>query len=150
MKKLIVLSILCFTVLSIHAQNFIDLGLPSGTKWKKVNEAGFYTYDEAVSKFSDQLPSQTQCEELINECVWEWNGNGYKVTGPNGNSITLPAAGIRNCYDSTLNVGSYGSYWSSTPKGSNNALAIDFDSGGVYRGSDYRCYGISVRLVENE
>ena len=39
-------------------------------------------------------------EELINKCKWEWgtynNTKGYKVTGPNGNSIFLPAGGYRS------------------------------------------------------
>ncbi|MBR3950407.1 MAG: hypothetical protein IKJ79_00615 [Bacteroidaceae bacterium] len=44
-----------------------------------------------------RIPTRTECEELLNNCTWTWsvqNGvNGYKITGPNGNSIFLPAAG---------------------------------------------------------
>ena len=44
-----------------------------------------------------QLPTKVQVEELLEKGEWEWtemNGcRGYKVTGPNGNSIFLPAAG---------------------------------------------------------
>ena len=29
---------------------YVDLGLPSGTKWKSDNESGFYDYDEAISR----------------------------------------------------------------------------------------------------
>ncbi|MBP5650137.1 MAG: hypothetical protein J6X01_03555, partial [Bacteroidales bacterium] len=81
---------------------FVDLGLPSGTKWKSSNEmgngSGFYTFDEAVSAFGSQLPTKEQCEELIDKCTWTWQSNGsYKVTGPNGNSIILPAAGGNDC-----------------------------------------------------
>ena len=69
---------------------YTDLGLPSGTIWKNFNATGFYTSDEAVSQFGNRLPTKKQWEELKAECQWSWNGSGYKVTGPNGNSIVLP------------------------------------------------------------
>lgn len=34
---------------------YVDLGLPSGTLWKNKNEEGFYTYDDAVSKFGSKF-----------------------------------------------------------------------------------------------
>ena len=134
------------------SKDYVDLGLPSGTKWKSENESGqdFYTYDEAVAQFGDKLPTKEQLEELKNSCQWQWTGSGYKVTGPNGNSITLPAAGYRYCDGSTLNVGSYGYYWSSTPSGSDWAWGLNFGSDGVYMLSDDRCSGLSVRLVYHE
>ena len=103
MKKVILIGMMCLMALTMQAQNYVDLGLPSGTKWKATNEKNaadaeydFFTYDEAVSQFGDRLPTKDQCEELSAECQWSWTGNGYKVTGPNGNFITLPAAGYRN------------------------------------------------------
>ena len=75
--------------------------------------------------------------------------NGYKVTGPNGNSISLPAAGIRNCYGDVLGVGSDGRYWSSTPNGSNGAWRLYFSSGSVFMDDIGRCNGQSVRLVQD-
>ena len=61
-----------------------------------------------------QLPTKVQVEELLEKGEWEWtemNGcRGCKVTGPNGNSIFLPAAGeIQG--SSLLEEGSCGSYW---------------------------------------
>jgi hypothetical protein len=41
------------------------------------------------------MPSTEQVRELVEKCTWEFTGAGYKVTGPNGNSIFLPAAGYR-------------------------------------------------------
>ena len=132
------------------AQGYTDLGLPSGTIWKNFNATGFYTYDEAVSQFGSRLPSKEQWEELKAECQWAWTGSGYKVTGPNGNSITLPAAGDRNCRGSVSYVGSYGYYWSSTPKDSVNVWGLYFNSGGVYMSyGSRRCVGRSVRLVQD-
>ena len=133
---------------ALRAQGWIDLGLPSGTLWKDQNEAGgFYSYDQAMAKFGSSLPTKEQLEELKNSCRWTWNGNGYKVEGPSGESIVLPAAGCRYCDGSVVSVGSHGNYWSSTPNGSGNAWGLFFGSGGAYMSFTYRCYGLSVRLV---
>lgn len=135
---------------SLKAQGLVDLGLPSGTLWKDKNEAGgFYTYDQAVSKFGNKLPTKEQFKELENSCQWTWNGSGYKVTGPNGNSITLPAEGYRGCGGGVVGVGSYGDYWSSTPSGSDGAWYLNFVSSRVRMFNDYRCKGQSVRLVQD-
>ena len=135
--------------LSIAPTGYVDLGLPSGTLWKDKNENGFFTYDEAVSRFGSSLPSKERLEELNSECKWEWYGSGYKVTGPNGNSIMLPASGYRGCDGSVFNVGSNGMYWSSTPIDSDGAWGLNFFSGGVYMYSYIRCFGRSVRLVQD-
>lgn len=135
---------------------YVDLGLSSGTLWKTSNEENasdaeyaFFTYDEAVSQFGDKLPSREQWIELVNECDWTWTGMGYKVFGPNGKSISLPAAGCRFCSGSVSHVGSYGLYWSSTPNGSEDAWYLYFFSGGVGVDDDGRCSGNSVRLVQD-
>ena len=45
-----------------------------------------------------RMPTKDEYGELRNNCTWTWaiqNGvYGRKVTGPNGNSIFLPAAGM--------------------------------------------------------
>lgn len=134
------------------SQGLVDLGLPSGTLWKNQNEGGDYaryTYDEAVSKFGNKLPTVQQLKELINNCTWTWTGNGYRVTGPNGNFITLPAAGIRNCERGVRGVGTFCFYGSSTPRGSDEAWFLLFDSGGTIKtNAGDRRNGLSVRLVQ--
>ena len=78
-------------------QGYVDLGLPSNTLWAEKNEG----YDTKLYYRDDVcygcLPTKEQFEELINQCTWKWmdkNGVfGYKITGPNGNSIFLPHAG---------------------------------------------------------
>ena len=128
---------------------YTDLGLPSGTIWKNFNDRGLYNYDEAVSQFGNRLPTKEQWEELKAECQWSWNGSGYKVTGPNGNSIVLPASGYRHNCGFVHNEGSGDYYWSSTPDGSAGAWYLLFHSGGVYVKSTIRCDGQSVRLVQD-
>ena len=133
-------------------RKYIDLGLPSGTLWKESNEGGdyaYYTFDEAINKFGNKLPTKQQLEELISKCTWRWIGNGYKVIGPNGNSIILPAAGSRD-YDSdnVTHVGTNANYWSSTLYSSYSAWDLLFSATyGASMGYNYRDFGFSVRLV---
>lgn len=101
-----------------------------------------------------RLPSQKELEELGEKCRWTWTRQdglaGYKVTGPNGNSIFLPAAGFR-LGASTGNVGTNGYYWSGSPYGSNtqNAYDLYFYDALRYVSWDYRHYGQSVRPVSD-
>lgn len=157
MKKLFYLFTILFAVLFAACDNgqygqYVDLGLPSGTLWYSKNEGGDfarYTYDEAVSKFGNKLPTIEQLDELKNQCTWTWMGSGYKVVGPNGNSIYLPAAGYRSCRGLVYGVGSGGYYWSSAPYGSDSAYYLYFNSGYVDMDYSGRCYGESVRLVQD-
>lgn len=156
MKKVILLSMMCLMALSMQAQapandgDYVDLGLPSGTLWKTKNEkGGFKTYDEAVAQFEGSLPTMEQWEELKGMCDWKWTNKGYEVTGTNGNSIFLPAAGFRECDGSVKYVGSDGRYWSSTPDGADYAWRLGFSSGDVRMSNFSRCYGYSVRLVQD-
>lgn len=128
---------------------YVDLGLPSGTLWKAENEdCGLIEYDQAVNFYGSNLPTIEQWEELKNNCLWTWTGNGYKVKGKSGESIFLSAAGYGNC-DGTLDgVGLYGLCWSSTPYGSGYAWGLYFNSGSVVMFRDKRCSSQSVRLVK--
>ena len=116
--------------------HWIDLGLPSGTKWRCCNEGastpegygGHYVLGQVAS-----APSLDQIKELLHHTTSVWttqNGvKGRKFTGSNGGTIFLPAAGFR--WDGGFrHVGSYGYYWSSTPYG-------EYHAGGMYFYSDY-------------
>ena len=138
------------SVAPAKTSEYVDLGLPSGTLWKSTNEkGGFMTWEEAKNKYGDKLPTMEQMEELKGMCTWKWTGKGYTVTGPNGNTISLPAAGCRTCDGSVEDVGTVGNFWSSTPKSSGNAWGLAFTSdvvGTYYAG---HCNGVSVRLVQD-
>ena len=99
-----------------------------------------------------RMPTRAEWDELGNKCTWTWttqNGvNGYRVTGPNGNSIFLPAAGCRNgAY--VVSSGSYGYYWSSSlySYGSIVACNLDFNDSRYDWDGYYRYNGQSVRPV---
>lgn len=134
---------------------YVDLGL--SVYWKETNEwngsddHGFYTYDDAKSRFGSSLPTLEQWYELILKCTWEWTGDGHRVTGLNGNSIFLPAEGTRNCDGQVAYVGECGYYWSSVPDIPDYACYLDFNSSGVGHGDwEYVCISLSVRLVQSK
>lgn len=91
--------------------------------------------DAARSKWGScwRIPTNAELTELIEHCTWVWtttNGiNGYKVTGSNGKSIFLPAAGNR-VRQELLSMGRDGGYWSSdlSDRYANCAYALYFDS----------------------
>ena len=104
-----------------------------------------------------RMPSAEQINELLStQCTWEWttlNGvDGRKITGPNGNSIFLPAAGQRSGTN-TSNAGTYGNYWSrnlfasSTSVNPINASKLYFSKSLKQRTSASRNYGLPVRPV---
>ena len=111
--------------------------------------------DVACVKWGDgwRMPTCDEIEELRNKCTWQWttvNGvKGYLATGPNGNSIFLPAAGIRYGTD-VGGRGSRGDYWSATLDSGDYGCAwcLVFLSGG-YRKDKFvgRVDGRSVRPV---
>ena len=169
-KTLIIVSLAALTIVMLSSCNnkntkttnaenntaeaeWVDLGLPSGTKWKSVNEEGFYTFDEAMEKFGRNLPSDTLWYEL-ECCRWDWTGDDYTVVGPNGNSISLSADGIRSCEGSVImkaDNGPMGSYWSSALSEQNPESAkIWIIDSTIYSNADNpRCTGASIRLVQS-
>lgn len=122
---------------------YIDIGKDiSGTK-----------YDVARAEWGGnwRMPRLEEIKELINKCSWQWtevNGiKGYKVTGPNGNSVFLPAAGYRDGKE-VYHRGSHGNYWSGTLNEgySNYAYDLGFDSDDYDWHYDRYC-GLTVRPV---
>ena len=197
-------------VIPVHArayadsdQDYVDLGLPSGTLWATRNigantpeESGdffawgetepkeeyymsnykWYDFDnELYTKYctdseygvvdnkneleprddaawvnwgpSWRMPSSEQLIELREKCSWEWikrnNVYGHLVTGPNGNTIFLPAAG-----DSFSSPNAQGYYWSRTlTREPDEAVCLAYHSQWAYLSNARRSLGYPVRAV---
>ena len=129
---------------------WIDLGLPSGRLWAAENEADFYDFDNAVETFGKELPSKEAWQELFDKCARKWDDEkiGYLLTGQNGNTIFLPAAGYLSG-TAVYAAGLCGYYWSSSLHGTAmGAYNVGFYIGGVFpQDSHSLFYGFSVRLV---
>ena len=104
------------------------------------------------SGWVQQMPTRSDIEELILRCQWKettMNGvKGYKVTGPNGNSIFMPFSGCS--YDGKeVGKDTYAYYWSGTIDPSNNqkAKALYIKSGMKEIKSAQRRTGIMIRPV---
>lgn len=98
------------------------------------------------------LPTAADFEELFSLCTSEWTEQdgvaGFELTGPNGNSIFLPAAGSRVMNDVT-GQGVKGFYMTGTinPSSANFALSYEFASGVHAKTTTARYQAISVRPV---
>lgn len=135
---------------SNSTQQYVDLGLPSGTLWKSANEKGFYGFEEAVVKFGNNLPEKWQWTELLNSCSWTWTGAGFNIVGPNGKSIFLPPLGKREC-EGFMDDEDSGYYWSATVSSNapNYSWVFLFDEGGGDWDDYDWCDRCSIRLVQN-
>lgn len=133
---------------SYTQQNSVTYGMPME------DISGDPQYDVARALWGEtwRLPTRDEQKELLDNCTWEWtsqNGvNGYLVTGSNGNSIFLPAAGYKE-NSSHTEVGEYGYYWSSTPQSNSNLGAYYLYMSESSKLSYYyaRVAGQSVRAV---
>ncbi|MBR5831261.1 MAG: hypothetical protein IKY79_01455 [Bacteroidales bacterium] len=226
MKKIVLIFLVaCAIVFNIHAQNkingheYVDLGLPSGTKWAtrnvgaslesirgdyyawgEIKDTYFYTnssrtyhgkvdmtaqqkncctYGKRISNISGnvkydvaranwggswRMPTKEEMTELVIKCNWTWTTQiekglfknfetkvpGYKVTGPNGNSIFLPVGGCSpdDWGDCRPDMGYY---WSSTPLENDNyrAYYLSFGSSGYGVNDFMRPEGLLIRPVSD-
>ena len=129
-------------------------------------------FDVATSKWGSSwhMPSSTQMDELLNECIWTWcdgyktkyngtNVKGYIISSKvNNNKIFLPAAGNYH-KDELLYKNESCLYWSSSQfdgspfegeanyTNSNSAMGMDYNNKATY--TDLRYYGQTIRPVMN-
>ena len=102
-----------------------------------------------------RLPTAGDYSLLQEKCSWEWksvNGvGGYEVTGPNGNSIFLPAAGY-GYFTEFHDFGALGHCWSSSLKTEYpyNAYALKCGSSVIENESMSRSFLLPVRPVFGE
>ena len=114
--------------------------------------------DAATANWGDvwRMPTDAEWTELREQCTWTWtaqNGmNGYQVASKtNGNSIFLPAAGFRN--GTSLYLQGRRGYYSSSSlleNYSDNVWIVTFNHEEVYRHSNNRNNGLSVRPVQDK
>lgn len=118
-------------------------------------------HDVARNLWGDSWRMPTE-EEITNLCygaTWELAGTiapsstigfiaGYRITGSNGNSIYLPAAGYRYPQEYTF-VGRLGWYWSSSIAGSTSSrhLSMWLDDRGYDVGDGWRDVAQSIRPI---
>ena len=80
------------------------------------------------------LPTAADFEELFSVCTTEWTVEddvpGFKVTGPNGNSIFLPAAGKRIAQQE-MEQGEKGYYLTGSVNSSDPKFAVDYEFSSV-------------------
>ena len=98
------------------------------------------------------MPTIDEFEELFSECKKEWVEQdgvaGYKLTGPNGNSIFLPAAGSRT--QTTISgEGVNGYYLSGSINASDSkfAMAYGFDQNSYRRTTTPVYQALAIRPV---
>ncbi len=100
-----------------------------------------------------RLPTQAECEELINHCTWtqsNYNGvDGCEAQGPNGKCVFFPYAG--NYYmDNENEIGTAGDFWTSTYDEDENCNAMLMyltNEGNYTMVPHWREFGRSVRAV---
>lgn len=116
-------------------------------------------YDVAHVKWGGdwRMPTNEEVQELIDKCTWQYtavNGvNGAIVTGPNGNSIFLPATGYKMWSD-LYSDGSDGYFWTGTSGvevNEANRLSFDAEKGYAVAYEFSRVDGFPVRpVIEKE
>lgn len=113
-------------------------------------------YDVARQRLggSWRLPKVEEFYELIEKCVWKWESVrgiiGYKITGPNGNSIFLPAAQDGDAVERDYPVGFY---WTGTLVNEDYAYVaycLEFDEEFYYVNEGNPIEGLTVRAVTEE
>lgn len=111
-------------------------------------------YDAATQNWGQpwRMPTKQEIRELINNCKWEVDTVdsicGYRVTGPNGNSIFLAADGYRtgaNVKDANV----VGRYWSATHGSGTSSQSLEFNlqNTTVTETDELRIFGQSIRAV---
>ena len=115
--------------------------------------SGSEYYDAATKELGQpwRMPKLSEISELVDKCSWSRATSndvaGFIVTGPNGNSIFIPAAGSN--VEGTVYSGSYANLWSSEPLSPNHYMCYRLmaNQSGAEVSTFPGFYGCSVRPV---
>lgn len=103
-----------------------------------------------------RMPTLNEVYELLTYCTHTWETrdgiSGYKFTGPNGNSIFIPASGGRRVYknnDSSVleGCGEECALWTSICGGDMTAVSLYFTKDGINPAQTDRNQGFCIRPV---
>lgn len=110
-----------------------------------------------------RIPTCDEVKELYDECSWKWTSqdgmSGFEITGPNDNTIFLPASGIK-LNSEVQDLGKSGYFWVSERYNAENEYGYAYEiyivDGVTHSGSANpypvlrRClpiYGLNIRPV---
>lgn len=103
-----------------------------------------------------RMPTSEECKELMEKCSWEWiridKVNGYKITGPNGNSIYLPAAGVKRGVN-IVGANERCDYWSGSFNETNKSHAFSIYAIPAKAPTNYSAFrrdGRAIRPVKDK
>lgn len=88
-----------------------------------------------------RMPTMDEFKEILNHCSWSWEEFneviGARITGPNGGTIFLPAASMKDDSQYTAPLGTYGSYWGRT-HATSSSYATELVFGIAYYSQNYQ------------
>lgn len=105
-----------------------------------------------------RTPTLAEVQELVKYCTWKFEKrnfeSGYSVTGPNGNSIFFPAAGVRQntyrYYDKSGACVQSATIFNSKNGKPSSASVLYAENGKAYSWYGWsRCWGYPVRPVKS-
>ena len=129
---------------------FVDLGLPSGTKWspdykENDNNREYLPYGRAELL---NVPTQEQWDELKNNCKWEYDiDDAYdlceaRCVGPNGNTLKFGRTGKKNINSQSEKWEVF--FWVRDNKEGNEKSAVHMYNGGKKNG-----YKNAISIIED-
>ncbi len=136
---------------------YVDLGLPSGTKWSSDYEHTdsdlmYLPYSEASDL---NIPTIEQFEELVNNCKWfrmaDSNNSftGFTVVGINGKNIFLGCTGYIQVEEAISENKSL--FWLKEKEETDDPQkphAYLYDSSGHLTSTEFCGYKLAIRLVK--
>lgn len=139
-----------YTNLGLNNNSYIRNG-----RFDRDHDAACVAYNSNSNDLKEwHTPTAEEFNLLVDNCTVTWETShgvsGKRFTDKNGNSIFIPAAGMRS--DGEIgNKDFFGSYWSSTFFDNQHGCGLNFESG-PYRNrsneGDVRWYGRPIRACK--